>query len=120
MIYTLYPKIAFSSNVACDAVKEMTKGEESESNDLNKDDNRSLKERRVAKGMSQKELSEASGVDVRMIQHYEQGTKSINGARAINVYWIAQALGCTVEDLLDFDDDNPKVMKNELKKVKES
>ena len=52
-------------------------------------------------GFTQSQLSEASGVNVRMIQHYEQGAKPINKAEALTVYRLAQALNRTVEDLLD-------------------
>lgn len=60
-----------------------------------------LEFRRQDKRLTQKMLSEKSGVNIRMIQHYEQGVKDINKAQAITVYRLAQALGCTVEDLLD-------------------
>lgn len=53
--------------------------------------------------LTQNQLSEASGVNVRMIQHYEQGYKDINVASALTVYKIAQALECTVEELLEIE-----------------
>lgn len=56
---------------------------------------------RSASGMSQAALSRSSGVNLRTLQDYEQGRKSINGAAAITVLRIAQALGVTVEDLLE-------------------
>ena len=62
-----------------------------------------LKTIRVAAGMSQSKLAEAAGVNVRMIQHYEQGVKDINAAAALTVSKLARALGCTVEDLLESD-----------------
>lgn len=60
-----------------------------------------LKLIRIMSGLSQSKLAEASGVNVRMIQHYEQGAKDINVAAALTVYRLAQALDCTVEDLLE-------------------
>ena len=60
-----------------------------------------LKQIRQRLKMSQAELSERSGVNVRMIQHYEQGVKDINKAQAITVYRLAEALKCTVEDLIE-------------------
>ena len=60
-----------------------------------------LKRIRKESGVTQLQLAEASGVNVRMIQHYEQGVKDINVAGALTVYKIAQALNCTVEDLLE-------------------
>ena len=60
-----------------------------------------LKKIREATGLSQAKLAEVSGVNVRMIQYYEQGAKDINAAAALTVYRLAQALDCTVEDLLE-------------------
>lgn len=55
---------------------------------------------RRAKDMSQSALAEASGVSVRMIQHYEQGVRDINKAEALTVLRLADALGCEVRDIL--------------------
>lgn len=67
-----------------------------------KEDNMTiLKEKREAAGMSQAELARLTGISVRVIQNYEQGTRPLNGARAITVYQIAKALRCSIEDLLD-------------------
>lgn len=63
-----------------------------------------LKKFREASGLSQSKLAEASGVNVRMIQYYEQGVKDINKAEAITVYRLAKALDCTVEDLIRTED----------------
>ncbi len=60
-----------------------------------------LQERRKAVGMSQAKLAEAAGVNVRMLQYYEQGAKDINRAEAMTVYKLAKVLNCTVEDLLE-------------------
>jgi transcriptional regulator with XRE-family HTH domain len=60
-----------------------------------------LEFRRQTKRYTQKKLAELSGVNIRMIQYYEQGVKDINKAQVITVYRLAQALGCTVEDLIE-------------------
>lgn len=60
-----------------------------------------LKEKRESLGMNQAELAEKSGIRLHAIQHYEQGFRDLNGAKAITVYKLAKALGCTVEDLLE-------------------
>lgn len=60
-----------------------------------------LKRIRKESGLSQSQLSEISGVNLRTLQDYEQGHKDINKASAIAVYNIAQALKCRVEDLLE-------------------
>lgn len=56
---------------------------------------------RKAIGLSQKELSEKSGVTLRMIQQYEQRAKNINKATASNLIALARTLGCKAEDLLE-------------------
>ena len=62
-----------------------------------------LKQARVSRGLSQSQLAAASGVSVRMIQHYEQGVRDINKAQAINVVRLADALEIDVKDILDID-----------------
>jgi transcriptional regulator with XRE-family HTH domain len=62
-----------------------------------------LKRIRKESKLTQSQLAEASSVNVRMIQHYEQGQKPINSAEALTVYKLAQALNCTVEDLLELN-----------------
>lgn len=59
---------------------------------------------RKAKGLTQKQLAEASGLSLRTLQHYEQGSKDLNQAAAITVYGLAVALEVSVEDLLDIDE----------------
>jgi len=62
-----------------------------------------LQYHRNVKNITQKELSERSGVNIRMIQYYEQGFRDINKAEAMTVYKLAQALGCSVKDILEFE-----------------
>ena len=54
-------------------------------------------------GISQAALAKKSEVNIRMISFYEQGVKDINKAAGITLYRLAQALGCTVEDLLELN-----------------
>lgn len=60
-----------------------------------------LQKIRKARGFTQRELSEASGVTLRMIQLYEQKQNDINNAQVKVVVSLAKALGCDVEDLLE-------------------
>lgn len=60
-----------------------------------------LKKHRERAGITQAELSLRTGVNLRTLQDYEQGSKPINKAAAITVYRIAKALGVNVEDLLE-------------------
>ena len=57
---------------------------------------------RKATGLSQKELAEKSSVNLRMIQQYEQRAKNINKATGSHLFALAQALGCKMDDLLEF------------------
>ena len=51
--------------------------------------------------MSQAELAKASGVNRRMIQHYEQGVKDINKASVITVLKLAEALNTDVYGIIN-------------------
>lgn len=62
---------------------------------------KNLKRIRKECGMSQSQLANASNVSIRMIQYYEQGANDINRAEARNVYKLAKALNCTMEELLE-------------------
>lgn len=72
-----------------------------------------LKLIRTAVGMSQSKLAEVSGINIRMIQHYEQGVKDINAAAALTVYRLAQALECTVGELLEIQEEDTLTPKGE-------
>ena len=63
-----------------------------------------LKRIRQDNKLTQNQLAEKSGVNVRMIQHYEQGSKPINSAESLTVYKLATALDCPMEDLLELDE----------------
>ena len=60
-----------------------------------------LKKIREDKNITQIKLAEDSGVNLRILQYYEQGYKDINKAQAITLYKLAQALECKIEDLLE-------------------
>ena len=60
-----------------------------------------LQERRIAAGLSQSQLAEASGVPVRTLQQYEQRQKDISKAQVCSVVQFAKVLHCEVEDLLE-------------------
>ena len=56
---------------------------------------------RAEAGLTQHGLAAASGVSLRSIQQYEQRKKDINRAQARSVWLLSQALGCSMEDLLE-------------------
>lgn len=60
-----------------------------------------LQKIRKARGFTQQQLSEASGVSLRMVQLYEQRQNDINKAQVNVVLGLAKALGCDVEDILE-------------------
>lgn len=60
-----------------------------------------LYEIRKARGFTQQQLSNASGVTLRMIQLYEQRQNDINKAQVHIVLRLAKTLGCDPEDLLE-------------------
>ena len=71
-----------------------------------------LKNIRDNAGLSQSQLSDRSGFNVRMIQYYEQGVKEINKAQAITLFKLAQALGCNMEDLIETDIERKEKLAN--------
>ena len=60
-----------------------------------------LSEIRKARGFTQQQLSDASGVSLRMIQLYEQRQNDINRAQVNIVLSLAKALGCEIEDIIE-------------------
>lgn len=62
-----------------------------------------LKEMRQAKGLSQNQLAEKTGLNVRTLQHYEQenSPKMFDHARLDTMLKCAIALGCKLEDIID-------------------
>lgn len=65
-----------------------------------KDNLSTLKRLRAYAGYTQKELSEVSGVSLRMVQLYEQGQNDLSKAQANVVLRLSKALHCTVDDLI--------------------
>lgn len=60
-----------------------------------------LQDKRKAAGLSQSELAKKSGINIRLIQHYEQGTKDINKAQVVTVLQLADALGVDIREILN-------------------
>lgn len=55
---------------------------------------------RTARGMTQQQLANAAGLNIRMIQKFESGERSLKTARADTLMAIAGALGVKIEKLL--------------------
>mgnify|MGYP003290708563 CR=1 FL=1 len=62
-----------------------------------------LQIQRKISGYSQRELAEKVGINLRTLQQYEIRAKDINKATAITLLALAKALGCRVEDLIEYD-----------------
>lgn len=60
-----------------------------------------LKKIRVANGMTQSELSELSGINIKSIAAYEQSPEKINKASAESIYNMSDCLNCEMEDLIE-------------------
>ena len=60
----------------------------------------SLQEKRKEKGLSQSQLANKAGVKFRMLQHYEQASKDINGAKLNTLLNLAIALECKISDIV--------------------
>lgn len=60
-----------------------------------------LKELRQARGLSQSQLADKAGINVRVLQHYEQGSKNFDHARIDTLVKICIALNCKLEDVIE-------------------
>lgn len=60
-----------------------------------------LKELRQAKGLSQSQFSEKTGINIRTLQHYEQGSKDFDHARIDAILKACLVLNCRLEDIIE-------------------
>lgn len=60
-----------------------------------------LKTMRQTKGLSQSQLAEKANMNVRTLQHYEQGSKIFDHARIDIILRVCLALGCKLEDIIE-------------------
>lgn len=60
-----------------------------------------LKYIRKKKGMTRKELSEKSGINIRTIEGYEQGNRDIEMAYIDTLLSLSISLECKISDLLE-------------------
>ena len=63
-----------------------------------------LKQMRQDRKLSQSQLAQKAGLNVRTLQHYEQGTKIFDNAKIYTILKIALALDCHIEDILENQD----------------
>ena len=62
--------------------------------------NDNLQRLRQAAGLSQSQLASKAGVNTRMLQFYEQGSKDINNAKLSTLLKICAVLNCRLSDIL--------------------
>lgn len=60
-----------------------------------------LKEMRQFRGLSQSQLAEKTGINIRTLQHYEQGSKNFDHARIDTILRVCIALGCKLDDIIE-------------------
>lgn len=60
-----------------------------------------LKQLRLTKQLTQGQLADKAGLNVRTIQHYEQGSKNLDHARIDTILRICIALDCKLIDLIE-------------------
>lgn len=60
-----------------------------------------LQEMRKAKGLSQSQLAEKADLNVRTLQHYEQGSKCFDNANMTTILKVCLALECKIEDVVE-------------------
>lgn len=62
--------------------------------------NDKLQKLRLAAGLSQSQLAEKTGLNLRTLQHYEQGSKDLNAARLSTILKLCNALNCRLQDII--------------------
>lgn len=92
MLRMYYPYHEMDIRQFCDRVSEMR---------IERQQQTSLKRRRLEAGLSQSELSSLSGVPLRTIQQYEQGQKDISKARVDYIIAFSKVLCCDCQSLID-------------------
>ena len=63
-----------------------------------------LKAARLKAGLSQSELAEKASLNLRTLQAYEQGKKTLDNANLATILKIALACGCVIEEILEQED----------------
>lgn len=60
-----------------------------------------LKSKRMEAGLSQSQLAEKANLNVRTLQHYEQGSKIFDNARIDTILRVCLVLNCKMEDVIE-------------------
>lgn len=62
-----------------------------------------LQQRRIESEMSQAQLADKVGISVRTLQAFESGARPLEKAQVRTVIKLADALGCSVYDLVKYE-----------------
>jgi DNA-binding XRE family transcriptional regulator len=62
-----------------------------------------LKKARIVSGITQSELADLSGVNIKSITSYEQNPEKLSRASIETVILLADSLGCEIEDIINED-----------------
>ena len=62
-----------------------------------------LKIKRLEAGLTQSQLAEQTGINFRVLQHYEQGAKKFDHARIDKILNVCIALNCKLQDIIEDD-----------------
>ena len=89
-MYSVYHEMDITSFIV--TMEELYQAAEGDSN---------LSRIRKNRGLSQFELADQSGINIRNIQMYEQRINNIDKAQAHTIYKLSRVLGCDMEDLLE-------------------
>lgn len=76
-----------------------------------------LKAVRIRTGITQKQLADAAGLNLRTLQHYEQGVKTFDNAHISVILRICNALNCTFADVVE-NAEHIQVFNNYIDRVK--
>lgn len=60
-----------------------------------------LQQMRLSKNLTQSELAQKTGLNLRTLQYYEQGNKPIESARLDKLLKLCIALKCEINDIID-------------------
>lgn len=63
--------------------------------------NSNLKKIRMLRKLTQDELAELSGVNIKSLSAYEQQPEKLSNANVTTVYRLAQALNCDIMDIIN-------------------
>ena len=66
--------------------------------------NDKLKQLRLAAGLSQAQMAKQAGINLRVYQYYEQGTKDISKANLATILRVCNTLGCSLADVITDQD----------------